>query len=230
MVRRKSTIVCVGCVLTIVGAGAPVAEFPKDKVLTFLTDSIEWYRRLPTPQRIGIDPADVVFIEDNRPITTEAVRLSFEFAKAAAALDAQNSSGVKAKAVAPTESGLKFLSTAKAKIDANIQQSQEQLRSSLAAKPKDFKDMKRLQDERADLARRIQILSSISTYYKNLLASAPTTGEQPGPQANMAALVDSLEHSLPEIAAPGGAQVASATGADGTRAANGIVRMIGRVS
>jgi small-conductance mechanosensitive channel len=170
----------------------------------------------------------VLFIEDNRPITTEVVRLSFEFAKAAARLEPNSS--MAAKPVPPTESSLKFLITAKAKIDANIKQSQSQLKAALEAKPANFKEMKKVQDERTDLARRIQILSSISTYYKNLLASAPaTSGTQGGAQSNMASLVDSLERSLPELSMPVGAQV-NATANEGARSPNGIVRIIGRVS
>src|SRR5260370_32584321 len=59
----------------------------EQKVLTFIADTIDWYRHLPTAQRIGAKPADLLFIEDNRSITTNIVRLSFEFGKAMAVID-----------------------------------------------------------------------------------------------------------------------------------------------
>jgi hypothetical protein len=59
----------------------------EQQVLTFIADTIDWYRHLPTAQRIGTVPADLLFIEDNRLITTNIVRLSFEFGKAMAVID-----------------------------------------------------------------------------------------------------------------------------------------------
>src|SRR5512133_1690939 len=56
------------------------------QVLTFLADTIDWYRHLPTAQRIGTKPVDLLFIEDNRSITTDIVRLSFEFGRAMAVI------------------------------------------------------------------------------------------------------------------------------------------------
>ena len=46
----------------------------EQQVLTFIADTIDWYRRLPTAQRIGAQPADFLFIEDNRSITTNIVK------------------------------------------------------------------------------------------------------------------------------------------------------------
>jgi hypothetical protein len=59
----------------------------EQQVLTFIADTIDWYRHLPTAQRIGATPADLLFIEDNRAIATNIVRLSFEFGKAMVVID-----------------------------------------------------------------------------------------------------------------------------------------------
>src|SRR5215469_3996975 len=68
-------------------AAEVISQLPSDQqVLTFIGDTIDWYRQLPTSQRIGSEPADLFFLEDNRPTALEIARLSFRFGKAVAAI------------------------------------------------------------------------------------------------------------------------------------------------
>jgi hypothetical protein len=69
-------------------AAEPASQLPSEQqVLTFIGSTIDWYRQLPTSQRIGSDAADLFFLEDNRPTAIEIVRLSFQFGKAIAAIE-----------------------------------------------------------------------------------------------------------------------------------------------
>src|ERR1700758_4574092 len=62
---------------------SPAADLPTNQqVLGLLTESIEWYRHCAIEQQFATDPADLVFVEDNRPRAAEIVELSFEFARA----------------------------------------------------------------------------------------------------------------------------------------------------
>lgn len=61
-------------------------SLPEQEVLPFIADTVDWYRHLPAAQRIGTEPADLLFLEDNGPNISEIVRLSFEFGNAAAAI------------------------------------------------------------------------------------------------------------------------------------------------
>lgn len=62
-----------------VGAAAFYNFPPKQRVLGFLVETIDWYRLLSVEQQIATEPTDMLFFEDNRPIGVEVVRFSFDF-------------------------------------------------------------------------------------------------------------------------------------------------------
>ncbi len=62
-------------------AAPPNRLLSEQEVFTFIADTIDWYRHLPNAQQIGTEPADLLFLEDNRPITAEVARLAFQFGK-----------------------------------------------------------------------------------------------------------------------------------------------------
>ncbi len=63
---------------------------PQD-VLNFLNQSITWYRHSSVEQELASEPADVLFLDDNRQLATQVVRLSFDFARAQADAFAKSS-------------------------------------------------------------------------------------------------------------------------------------------
>jgi hypothetical protein len=113
----------------------------EQQVLAFLADTVDWYRHLPASPRIGTEPADLLFLETNRPITTEIVRLSFEFAKAIAAIEGQENSINQPASAANRE--LHDLLAAKAQLDSATRSAVDRLNSvtqaRLAARHTDWK-------------------------------------------------------------------------------------------
>jgi len=90
MPRNCACNVLLVAVLT-VGLSAEVSPAVSDlpsnqQVLTFLTETIEWYRHGAIERQIATSPVDLVFVEDSRPIALQIVRLSFDFARADAAI------------------------------------------------------------------------------------------------------------------------------------------------
>jgi hypothetical protein len=53
-------------------------------VIAFLNQNIDWYRHLAIEEGIATDPSDILFVNDNRDRASQIVRLSFDFARAAA--------------------------------------------------------------------------------------------------------------------------------------------------
>ncbi len=205
----------------------------EQQVLTFIADTIDWYRHLPTAQRIGAKPADLLFIEDNRAITTNIVRLSFEFGKAMAVIDPLPNSPAPGTIgdhpAAQTE--LQHLIMAKTKVDANTHDALNQLKSlteaTLTARSA---DRKKLDTQMADVRSRIQLLEAMSANYQNLLGFVRTASAIPDRSANMAALVENLERTVPEVSAAGTASQTMNIAADPSRAPYGIVGMISQVA
>jgi len=215
-------------------AAAPANYTPSEQqVLTFIVDTIDWYRHLPTAQRIGTEPADLLFLENNRSITTEIVRLSFEFGKAVAAIDPPQNSpdpgSTPDPPVAKTE--LQQLTTAKAKLDANTQAAENQMKSLTQARlTARGADRERLDTQMAAIRSRMHLLEAMSANYQNLLGFVRSASADPDRATNIAALVENLERTVPEVSAAGPSLQTSNIPADPSRAPYGIMGMISQVA
>ena len=65
-------------------AASDVAASNGDDIIPFLNQTIEWYRQITVQQQLATEPSDVLFLNDNRQIADQVVRLSFDFARARA--------------------------------------------------------------------------------------------------------------------------------------------------
>src|ERR1051326_2541235 len=63
-------------------SGVPNAS----QVVSFLNQTLEWHRQIATTEQLATEPPDTLFVSDNRQLDIQTVRLSFDFARAAAAL------------------------------------------------------------------------------------------------------------------------------------------------
>ena len=104
-------------------------------VIDFLNQTIGWYRMVNAAQSLASEPADVVFLTQNRQLALESVRLAFQFAKSDVALaSAQNQSG-SAKGDSSTDNPNPQLAQAQniaklaSQADADIKQAQTELDS-----------------------------------------------------------------------------------------------------
>jgi hypothetical protein len=62
-------------------------QVPSDaQVIGYLLQSVNWYRHVYTQRQVASDPGDLIFLNGNQAIEGQMVKLSFEFAKADAAL------------------------------------------------------------------------------------------------------------------------------------------------
>ena len=196
----------------------------EQQVLAFIADTVDWYRHLPTSQGIGTEPADLLFLETNRPIATEIVRLSFEFGKAIAAINAQENSVNQPESAANRD--LHDLMAAKAKLDANTRQAIAQLKSLTQARLKArHGDWKKLDSQMAEIRSRIDLLNAMSGNCEELLSFVRTASAQPDSVTNMAALVESLERTVPGVSIATLPSQTSNFAAESPPASHGIVGM-----
>lgn len=210
------------------------SPLPSDhQVLTFIGNTVDWYRQLPTSQRIGSAPADVFVLENNRPIAMEIVRLSFRFGKAVAAIQPPQSAPARPepKPGTPANRDLPYLLSADMKLRASAQHAGEELTSLTQARlTARGAERKKLDAQISETRTRIQLLNAISANYENLADFVRTASADADPDANLAALVEGLERSVPEISAEGGAPKMSNPAADPARAGSGVMGAISRVT
>jgi small-conductance mechanosensitive channel len=135
---RRLNILVLGSALLIslarLGAQAPGAPPPSlpdaQQVISYVNQTIEWYRHLAVEEELATDPADMIFFNDNRRLAKQITQLSLDFARAEAAYFARNSGGT---ASIPTQPGApnrhQNLFQAAAKAEARVRSAQDEIRS-----------------------------------------------------------------------------------------------------
>jgi len=96
-------------------------------VVAFLNQSIEWYRHLPVEQQLATEPGDVTFVNENRHLADQVIRLSFEFALAEADLQSRERSESTAQPGSSEQSQYRALLELAAKADQQVKRSQDEL-------------------------------------------------------------------------------------------------------
>jgi small-conductance mechanosensitive channel len=100
MIRRQSLLALAALVVCAIAGRAQVganasaqaaqqaaqpaaAESPGD-IISFLNQTIVWSRQLTAEQKLVDEPSDALFLNDNRQLANQVVRLAFEYARARA--------------------------------------------------------------------------------------------------------------------------------------------------
>ena len=59
----------------------PVSALKAPTIIEYLTETINWYRGTVVEQQIADEPSDLTYLNDNRRISGQIVRLAFDFAR-----------------------------------------------------------------------------------------------------------------------------------------------------
>jgi small-conductance mechanosensitive channel len=114
------------------GAGSSPAHLADGPaVISFLSQVIGWYRHIAVEEALVSDPAEMLFVAEDRQMADQVLSLSFEFAKAQAALLAAGESESPAPPAHPHQSpaGTADLSANAAKSDAEIAAARSRLKA-----------------------------------------------------------------------------------------------------
>ena len=97
-------------------------------VISFLNQTIVWYRQLTTEQEIATEPSDVIFLNQNRQLADQVVRLSFDFARAdAQLLSAKGNTSTELASSSPGPGRYQSLVAMVAKADQQVKAKQQEL-------------------------------------------------------------------------------------------------------
>jgi hypothetical protein len=66
-----------------------------DSVISFLSAAINWYRHLDVEQTVATQPAEMLYLADDRAMAQKALTLAFEFARSVVALLQSTASAAK---------------------------------------------------------------------------------------------------------------------------------------
>lgn len=168
-------------------------------MVSYLNQSIDWYRHLAVEEDSATDATDTLFVSDDRQVATQIVRLSFDFGRAAGQL--VNAQAQPEASQNTANSRFQNLMRTAAQTDETIRQTQaeiEQTRGELErARPPSRAKLQATIDE---LQSELALAQARSEAVHNILqfANAGPSGTSSG---NLLAQVQQLARSVPEIAA-----------------------------
>lgn len=94
------------------------------QVISFLNQTIDWYRHLAVEEQLSSDPTDVLFLNDDQQMANQVVRLSFDFARAEAQTLSTQTPQSQEQA---SQSRFQALVQAQNKADADLKQTQAEV-------------------------------------------------------------------------------------------------------
>src|SRR5438874_4571776 len=175
---------------------APAGQPNGQLLLDYLNQSIDWYRHLAIEESSATDPADLLFVNDDRQMANQIVRLSFDFGRAAAQLIAAQTPASSAQN--PSNSRLQNLVQTTAKTDQLVRDTQteiDQLQDKLpTATPRERPKMQATLDE---LKSELALAQARSEALHNILQFA-SSGSAGATGGNLVAQVQELQRSVPE--------------------------------
>lgn len=210
-------------------------QLPSDgQVIAFLVQSVDWYRHIYVERHVAGDPADMLFLEDNRPIVAQIARLSFEFARADASMPAtpgasgRQPAGPSSSDLAPVIEFRKQNDDAIQKTAANIDALKKQIAAARGA------ERRKLQPALDEAQSRLQLLQASSEGLNNLIDFVQSAGAGGTQSQNLPSVIDNLAQTVPEVNDDGTALAKlpmQNAGAAATRTRDsGILGLAGEVS
>ena len=181
-------------------------QLPSDaQVIGYLLQSVKWYRHVYTERQVGSDPGDLVFLNDNQALESQIVKLSFEFAKADAALakTATSPQDAPATLAAPASADLAHFIEFKNRNDQLTQQTSEdigKLNEKVASARK--ADRKKLKAALDDAESRLELLQAVSEAVNDLVQFVQTARTAQANTATLDLTIDDLAQSIPELSSP----------------------------
>ncbi len=199
-------VVCLSGSLTF-SQNPPVSVPKAGDIVAYLTETINWYRGTVLEQQIANEPSDLTFLNDNRRISNQIVRLAFDFSR----LEEQNEStqpgGSQTNEQANAPSQYQRLIQAAAKADQQVEQSQNELQS-LRQKLETTPERKRpaLESLIAETQSELAFRRARRDAMRNILQFATETSTDGMGAAGLRAQIEELARSVP----------AALSGAEGT--------------
>jgi small-conductance mechanosensitive channel len=184
-------------------ASAPIVVPDAPQVIAFLNQSIAWYRHLAVEQQLATELSDLSFVDDDRRLANEAVRLSFDFARADSevltkARAVPESAGQEGSAASSNSS----LTAIAAKADQQVKQLQAE-RDAWQSKL-DAASGKRREEAQSALAEtnsEIQLAETRRDVLQNMVAFVGGASAADSGASNLRAQIEELARTVPAASA-----------------------------
>jgi len=191
-------VVCLDSGLTF--SQNPPESAPKaPDLIAYLTETINWYRGTVVEQQIANEPGDIRFLDDNRRISSQIVRLAFDFARLEEQNESKQPKGSQAQDQAKSPSRHQRLIQAAANADQQVEQSQNELRllrQELETAPKTMRPS--LDSQIAETQSELAFRQARRDALRNMLQFATETSTSGTGATGLWAQIEELARSVPD--------------------------------
>jgi small-conductance mechanosensitive channel len=191
-----SLIVCAGAGSWLLAQSASNGLPDAARVIGYLNQTLGWHRQIAVEEQLATDPPDTLFVSDNKQLDVEIVRLSFDFARAAAAVISNPATVASSGQPANRYQALQKSAVAAENEVKQTQAEIETVRSQLASAPP--KKRRELQAQFDELQSELALAQTRSLTLRDMMQFVRGAGTSSG--GNLAADIDELQRSVPEIA------------------------------
>ncbi len=132
MFRLKCSFLVVAFFLLVLPLGSQdqsTSAISSKDVIAFLNQTLAWYRHFPVEEQLATEPRDVLFVNENRQLADQIVRLSFDFAQAEARSLAPTTPQDSVQTNSSGHSRYRSMLAMATKADLQVKQSQADLES-----------------------------------------------------------------------------------------------------
>ena len=212
MKRYGHTVICCASFAIAISGGLSADtshnsyKLPSDaQVIGYLLQSVNWYRHEYAERQVASDPGDLVFLNDNQALESQIVKLSFEFAKADAALAKTATSPYAASATlaGPGSADLAHFIELKNRNDQLTQQTSADI-GKLNQKLSSARNADRMKLKAAldDAQSRLELLQAVSQGVNDLIQFVQTAKTAQANTPTLDLTIDDLAQSVPELSSP----------------------------
>jgi small-conductance mechanosensitive channel len=193
------------CLVIVVSTGLFLqADTPGGQdVLGFLSQAVSWYRQFPVQQQLANDASDAMFLSDNRQLSDQAIRLSFEFARAQADLLSKQVVAQPSNTQADgTSSRYQRLQASSLKYEQQAKKSQEEVESMrIKLQSSTGKRREALLSAIAEAESELQLLTARRDALRNMMEFLSEAGGNGG-AGSLQSQIEELARAIPAAAAP----------------------------
>ena len=172
-------------------------------VISYLNESISWYRHFSVEQQLATEPRDVLFVNENRQLADQIIRLSFDFAKAEALsvepVTVEQNRNQTASSIEKRTQSLQMMTAKADELAKQRQREVDSLKDELhvaKGKSRDF-----LRGRVAQAQSELEMAETHRATLHTMVEFARTAGE--GTEGNtFRAQIEQLERTVPAVNAP----------------------------
>ena len=217
MKRGAQVAACCGIVAAAM-AGALSADTPpstyqlpsNSEVIGYLLQSVNWHRHVYAERQVANEPADFMFLNDNEAIERQIVKLSFEFAKADAVVEASGaSSHGRTTSTDPPPADLAHFIDLKKRNDELSQQAMNEIKNlDERLNRTNGADRGKLKAAEEDAQTRLHLMDAVARGLNDVVEFVQNPSEAQAQSGHLDSTIDDLAQSIPEM---NGESVPSAT-------------------